>query len=211
MSAREESQGPSSEADTGRDASRASLGGAADTVDAMQAAADGDQYLTFTLGDEEYGVDILRVQEIKGWQTTTPIPNTPHYVKGVINLRGTIVPVVDLRERFGMEVGEYDKFTVVVMVRVLSGGRDRIMGLVVDALSEVYTFQEDQIRPAPEFGTTIRTDFIRGLATADENKMVIVLEVDRLLSDQDLAVADADSHRPPQVEHGLESNGGTEA
>lgn len=170
--------------------SGASLGGAADAVDAMQAAADGDQFLTFTLGEEEYGVDILRVQEIKGWQPTTPIPNTPHYVKGVINLRGTIVPVVDLRERFGMEVGEYDKFTVVVMMRVRSGDRERIMGLVVDALSEVYTFKEEQIRPAPEFGTIVRTDFIRGLATVDESKMVIVLDVDRLLSDEDLAVAD---------------------
>ncbi|MFW6278030.1 MAG: chemotaxis protein CheW [Halorhodospira sp.] len=160
----------------------------------MQAAADGEQYLTFTLGEEEYGVDILRVQEIKGWQTTTPIPNTPHYVKGVINLRGTIVPVIDLRERFGMEAQEYSKFTVVVMVRVVSRGhRERIMGLVVDALSEVYTFQPEQIRPAPEFGATLRTDFIRGLATVDENKMVIVLDVDELLSDQDLAIADDQS------------------
>ncbi|WP_144446201.1 chemotaxis protein CheW [Halorhodospira halophila] len=160
----------------------------------MQAAADGDQYLTFTLGEEEYGVDILRVQEIKGWQRVTPIPNTPHYVKGVINLRGTIVPVIDLRERFGMQAQEYSKFTVVVMVRVVArGGRERIMGLVVDALSEVYTFQSEQIRPAPEFGAALRTNFIRGLATVDENKMVIVLDVDELLSDEDLAIADDQS------------------
>lgn len=178
----------------GDDRKTAALGSGADTVEAMQAAADGEQYLTFTLGEEEYGVDILRVQEIKGWQTTTPIPNTPHYVKGVINLRGTIVPVIDLRERFGMEAQEYSKFTVVVMVRVVSRGhRERIMGLVVDALSEVYTFQPEQIRPAPEFGATLRTDFIRGLATVEENKMVIVLDVDELLSDQDLAIADDQS------------------
>lgn len=168
----------------------AALGSGADTVDAMQAAADGEQYLTFTLGDEEYGVDILRVQEIKGWQKATPIPNTPHYVKGVINLRGTIVPVIDLRERFGMQAQEYSKFTVVVMVKVISGQRDRIIGLVVDALSEVYTFQSEQIRPAPDFGAHIRTDFIRGLATVEDNKMVIVLDVDELLSDEDLAIAD---------------------
>ncbi|MBK1734672.1 chemotaxis protein CheW [Halorhodospira abdelmalekii] len=159
----------------------------------MQATADGEQYLTFTLGDEEYGVDILRVQEIKGWQRATPIPNTPHYVKGVINLRGTIVPVIDLRERFGMAAQEYSKFTVVVMVKVISGVRERIMGLVVDALSEVYTFQTEQIRPAPEFGAHIRTDFIRGLATVDDSKMVIVLDVDELLSDEDLAIADDQS------------------
>lgn len=171
----------------------AALGTGADTVDAMQATADGEQYLTFTLGDEEYGVDILRVQEIKGWQRATPIPNTPHYVKGVINLRGTIVPVIDLRERFGMAAQEYSKFTVVVMVKVISGVRERIMGLVVDALSEVYTFQTEQIRPAPEFGAHIRTDFIRGLATVDDSKMVIVLDVDELLSDEDLAIADDQS------------------
>ncbi|MBK5944476.1 MAG: chemotaxis protein CheW [Halorhodospira halophila] len=175
----------------------------------MQAAADGDQYLTFTLGEEEYGVDILRVQEIKGWQRVTPIPNTPHYVKGVINLRGTIVPVIDLRERFGMSAQEYSKFTVVVMVRVVSaGGRERIMGLVVDALSEVYTFQSEQIRPAPEFGAALRTNFLRGLATVDDNKMVIILDVDELLSDEDLAIADDQSRIAAVVR--ADSEGGTE-
>ncbi|KAA8980762.1 MULTISPECIES: chemotaxis protein CheW [Gammaproteobacteria] len=143
---------------------------------------DGDQYLTFTLGDEEYGVDILRVQEIRAWDTATPIPNTPPYVKGVINMRGTIVPVVDLRERFGMETLEYTQFTVVVLVKVIHGNRERIMGLIVDALSEVYGINEDQLRPPPEFGTVIRTDFIRGLATM-EDKMVIVLDVDSLLGE----------------------------
>jgi len=143
---------------------------------------DGDQYLTFTLGDEEYGVDILRVQEIRAWDTATPIPNTPPYVKGVINMRGTIVPVVDLRERFGMETLEHTQFTVVVLVKVIHGNRERIMGLIVDALSEVYGINEDQLRPPPEFGTVIRTDFIRGLATM-EDKMVIVLDVDSLLGE----------------------------
>lgn len=169
------------------------LGTGADSVDAMQAAAEGEQFLTFFLAEEEYGVDILRVQEIKGWERATPIPNTPHYVKGVINLRGTIVPVIDLRERFGMEAQEYSKFTVVVMVRVMAEGKERIIGLVVDALSEVYTFQSEQIRPAPEMGTTLRTDYLRGLASVDDERMVIILEVDRLLSEQDLAVADTDS------------------
>ena len=178
------------EANAAQQTTASAMGGGAESLDAMQAAAEGDQYLTFTLGDEEFGVDILRVQEIKGWEGATPIPNTPHYVKGVINLRGTIVPVIDMRERFGMATLEYSQFTVVVMVRVLAGNKERIMGLIVDALSEVYTFQPDQIRPAPEFGTTIRTDFIRGLATVDDTRMVIVLEVDELLSDADLAVAD---------------------
>mgnify|MGYP006423019873 CR=1 FL=1 len=143
---------------------------------------EGDQYLTFNLGDEEYGVDILRVQEIRAWDTVTPLPNTPPYVKGVINMRGTIVPVIDLRERFGMEMLQYTQFTVVVLVRVLSGDRERIMGLIVDALSEVYGITEDQLRPPPDFGTVIRTDFIQGLATM-EDKMVIILDVDRLLGE----------------------------
>jgi len=148
---------------------------------------EGDQYLTFTLGDEEYGVDILRVQEIKGWSGATPIPNTPDYVKGVINMRGTIVPVIDLRERFGMPSREYTQFTVVVLVRVLGpGDKERIMGLVVDALSEVYGIPEDELRPPPEFGSIIRTDFIRGLAQVDE-KMIIVLDADRLLAEEELA------------------------
>lgn len=144
---------------------------------------EGDQYLTFTLGDEEYGVDILRVQEIRGWDTATPIPNTPPYVKGVINMRGTIVPVIDLRERFGMAHKEYTQFTVVVLVRVLGNDQERIMGLIVDALSEVYGITEDQLRPPPEFGSAYQTDFIRGLASMEE-KMVIILDVDRLLSEE---------------------------
>ena len=152
---------------------------------------DGDQYLTFTLGDEEYGVDILRVQEIRAWDTATPIPNTPPYVKGVIIMRGTIVPVVDLRERFGMETLEYTQFTVVVLVKVIHGDRERIMGLIVDALSEVYGINEDQLRPPPEFGTVIRTDFIRGLATM-EDKMVIVLDVDSLLGEDTGVGGDSD-------------------
>lgn len=152
---------------------------------------EGDQYLTFTLGDEEYGVDILRVQEIKGWDGATPIPNTPDYVKGVINMRGTIVPVIDLRERFGMPSRAYTQFTVVVLVRVLGPGeKERIMGLVVDALSEVYGISEDQLRPPPEFGSILRTDFIRGLAPVDE-KMIIVLDVDRLLAEEELETAEA--------------------
>ena len=143
---------------------------------------EGDQYLTFTLGDEEYGVDILRVQEIRGWDKATPIPNTPAYVKGVINMRGTIVPVIDLRERFGMDTLEYTQFTVVVLVKVVTGDKERIMGLIVDALSEVYGITEDRISPPPEFGTAIRTDFIHGLATMEE-KMVIILDVDQLLAE----------------------------
>jgi purine-binding chemotaxis protein CheW len=147
-----------------------------------------NKYLTFVLADEEYAVDILRVQEIKGWTKVTPIPNTPHYICGVINLRGTIVPIADLRLRFSLEKLEYGAMTVVVVLRVVDPEtkKDRIMGIVVDAVSDVYDVAEDAIKPPPDFGSVISIEFIRGLATVDE-KMVIVLEIDKLLNSQELA------------------------
>ena len=148
-----------------------------------------DQFLTFTLADEEYGVDILRVQEIKGWDSVTGIPNTPDYILGVINLRGTIVPVVDMRLRFGLPPMEYGPMTVVIVLRIESGNRTRIMGIVVDAVSDVYNIPEAGIKPAPDFGGTVESEFITGLAGV-EDKMVIVLDVDRLLNSRELAVMD---------------------
>ena len=148
-----------------------------------------DQYLTFILAGEEYGVDILRVQEIKGWDRATPIPNTPDYVRGVINLRGTIVPIIDLRSRFGMSSIEYGPTTVVIVLKVISEERDRIMGVVVDAVSEVYNVQEEAMRAPPDFGGAVSVDFVRGLATVDE-KMIIVLDIDRLLNTGELAAVE---------------------
>ena len=143
--------------------------------------ADGDQYLTFMLDGEEYGVDILRVQEIKGWDSVTPIPNTPQYIKGVINLRGTIVPIFDLRERFGLEPVPYGATTVVIVLKVKNEATTRTMGIVVDAVSEVYNINEDELKESPDFGAAISTDFVQGLATIDE-KMIIVLDIDDLLN-----------------------------
>ncbi|HEC20231.1 MAG TPA: chemotaxis protein CheW [Gammaproteobacteria bacterium] len=150
--------------------------------------SDGDQFLTFMLAGEEYGVDILRVQEIKGWDSVTPIPNTPDYIRGVINLRGTIVPIIDLRRRFGLEAVEYSPVTVVIVLRVEDPetGNSRVMGLVVDAVSDVYNVPEDAIKPAPDFGSIVDVDFVKGLAALDE-VMVIVLDVDRLLNANELA------------------------
>jgi purine-binding chemotaxis protein CheW len=147
-----------------------------------EAETDTSQYLTFMLSGEEYGVDILRVQEIKGWDSATKIPNTPSFVKGVINLRGTIVPVIDLRERFNLECREYGPTTVVIVLKVIGGSGDRIMGVVVDAVSDVYNVRNDSVRPAPEISGVIDTDFVRGLATVDE-KMVIVLDIDHLITE----------------------------
>ena len=149
---------------------------------------EGEQFLTFILANEEYGVDILRVQEIRGWDTVTEIPNTPAYIKGVINLRGTIVPIVDLRNRFGLEDIEYGPMTVVVVLKVISNDRDRVMGVVVDAVSDTYTIPRDDIKEAPDFGGAISIEYVQGLATIDE-KMLILLDIDHLLNSGDLDIA----------------------
>ena len=147
----------------------------------MDISADMDQYLTFILADEEYGVDILRVQEIKGWDTVTPIPNTPEFIKGVINLRGTIVPIVDLRQRFGLEKTEYGKLTVVIVLKVISENSERVMGIIVDAVSDVYNVAEDEMKPPPDFGSVVSIEYVKGLATVAD-KMVIALDIDHLLT-----------------------------
>jgi purine-binding chemotaxis protein CheW len=149
----------------------------------------GNQFLTFLLAGEEYGVDILRVQEIKGWNSVTPIPNTPDYIRGVINLRGTIVPIIDLRRRFSLEPIEYGPMTVVIVLKVLRGEKSRVMGVVVDAVSDVYNVNKESLKPAPDFGTVVNVDFVQGLATVNEN-MMIILDIDKLLNSDELAVVD---------------------
>ena len=140
------------------------------------------QFLTFILAQEEYGVEILRVQEIRGWSKVTPLPNSPEHLKGVINLRGTIVPIIDLRERFYMESLDYGSTTVVIVVRIEAGDKERIMGLVVDAVSEVYTLSNDQCQAPPEFGGKLEDRFVKALASVEE-KMIILLDVDAFLTD----------------------------
>lgn len=152
-----------------------------DSVDLIEQKEDAsEQYLTFLLGDEEYGVEILRVQEIKGWDRVTSIPNSPHYLCGVLNLRGTIVPVVDLRLRFGMPPLAYTPTTVVVVLKV-DGITQRTVGIVVDGVSDAHNVLPEEIKPAPDFGNSINTDFITGLVSIDDN-MMMILNIDRLLS-----------------------------
>jgi len=148
-----------------------------------------NQYLTFILSDEEYGVDILRVQEIRGWESVTTVPNAPDYIKGVINIRGTIVPIVDLRMRFGMEQLEYGPITVVIVLKVIGENRERVMGIVVDTVSDTYDVPEDSIKPAPDFGEKIEVNFVKGLATINE-KMLILLDIDQLLNSGELNILD---------------------
>jgi len=136
-----------------------------------------EQYLTFKLGELDYGLPIVKVQEIKGWSRVTPLPNTPHYIRGVLNLRGTIVPVIDLRLRFGLEEVEYDQFTVIVVVNI--GGR--FAGFVVDAVSDVINVGEDSRCVAPDFEGHVNRQFIAGLAQI-EKKLLVLLDVDKLVN-----------------------------
>ncbi len=148
-----------------------------------------DQYLTFFLGHEEYGLDILQVQEIKGWGEVTKIPNTPHYMLGIINLRGAIVPIIDLRIRFGLDLVEYTPTTVVIVAKVTSPDKNRIIGIVVDAVAEVYDLTEENLKPPPDFGCNIDMDYVTGLASIDE-KIIIMLDVNKLIFEEFFAVID---------------------
>ncbi|EGG99763.1 Positive regulator of CheA protein activity (CheW) [gamma proteobacterium IMCC2047] len=139
------------------------------------------QFLTFILNGEEYGVDILKVQGIQGWSKVTPIPNTPDFMLGVINLRGAVVPIVDLRKRFQLDQVDYGPTTVVIVVKVKGDEGERVVGMVVDAVSEVYNVNERDIKPSPNFSGSISTEYIRGLSMI-ENKMVILLEIDSLIN-----------------------------
>jgi purine-binding chemotaxis protein CheW len=145
------------------------------------AEVEGREFLTFRLGAEEYGIEILKVQEIRGWEIPTAIAGTPEFIKGVINLRGTIVPIVDLRLKFSLTKANYDEFTVVIILSFAH----RVVGVVVDAVSDVITLTPQQIRPAPEFGATVDTRFITGLGTVEE-RMLILADIERLMTSREM-------------------------
>lgn len=139
--------------------------------------------LAFRLGEEEYGVDILKVQEIRGHDPVTRIANAPGYIKGVVNLRGIIVPIVDLRQRFRLGVREDDQLTIVIVLNIAN----HIIGMLVDSVSDVIRLGADDIRPAPQMRTSFDTDFLLGLGTVDE-RMLILLDIERLLSSEELGL-----------------------
>jgi purine-binding chemotaxis protein CheW len=146
------------------------------------------EYLTFVLNGEEYGVDILCVQEIRVWSSVTELPNKPNYIKGVINLRGIIIPIIDLRQRFGQEPLEYNEQTVTIILRSQNSQNSQKMmavGIVVDAVSEVYKFDRKSIRTPPAFGNNIDRCFLQGLATI-EDKLIILLDSNSLLDQNEL-------------------------
>lgn len=141
---------------------------------------DSVQFLSFTLGQEEYGVDILRVQEIRSWEPVSRIPNVPAFEKGVVNLRGAIVPIIDLRERFNLGHSHYTPLTVVVVLQAQIGEKIRVMGVVVDTVSDVIDVDKKMIQSSPNFGTKVSTEFINGLVSVNQ-RMVMLLDIDKLL------------------------------
>ena len=142
------------------------------------------EFLSFTMGHEEYGLDIIKVQEIRGYEAVTRLANTPDYFKGVMNLRGVIVPVIDMRIKLGLGSPTYDQFTIVIVLSI----RGQVVGMVVDSVSDVTTLTNDQIRPPPQMGGAINTDYLIGLGTIDE-RMLILVDIDRLMSSEDMGMA----------------------
>jgi len=141
------------------------------------------EFLAFKLGREEYGIDILKVQEIRGYEAVTRIANAPEFIKGLINLRGIIVPIVDMRIKFNLGEPAYDQFTVVIILNI-SG---KTVGMVVDSVSDVTSLLPEQIKPAPEMGTALDTDYLIGLGTLDE-RMLILVDIDKLMSSADMGL-----------------------
>jgi purine-binding chemotaxis protein CheW len=146
----------------------------------------GRELLTFTLGKEEYGIDILKVQEIRGYDAVTAIVNTPEFIKGVINLRGIIVPIIDMRIKFGLGNVTYNQLTVVIILNVAN----RVVGIVVDGVSDVITLSSDQLKPAPEFSTTLNTQYLTGLGTVDD-RMIILIDIEKLMTSREMELVEA--------------------
>ncbi|MDB5990385.1 MAG: cheW4 [Herbaspirillum sp.] len=141
------------------------------------------EVLAFTLGQEEYGLSILKVQEIRGYDSVTRIANAPDFIKGVVNLRGIIVPIIDMRIKFNLGVPTYDQFTVVIILNIA----DRVVGMVVDSVSDVITLKPEEIKPAPEMGIALNTDYLIGIGAIDE-RMLILVDIERLMSSTELGL-----------------------
>jgi purine-binding chemotaxis protein CheW len=150
------------------------------------AAGASRELLTFTLGREEYGIDILKVQEIRGYDAVTSIANAPEFIKGVVNLRGIIVPIVDMRIKFKLGSVSYDETTVVIILNVAN----RVVGMVVDGVSDVLTLQADQIKPPPEFGASLDTRYLQGLGTVGE-RMLILVDIEKLITSREMELVEA--------------------
>ncbi|MES3014535.1 MAG: chemotaxis protein CheW [Pseudomonadota bacterium] len=155
------------------------------TRDTARANLPTREFLSFKLGAEEYGIDILKVQEIRGYEKPTRMAGVPDFIKGVVNLRGIIVPIIDMRIKFQLATVDYNEFTVVIILNV-SG---RVMGIVVDGVSDVTTLNPDQIKPAPDFSSSFDTGYVIGLGTLDE-RMLILVDIERLMSGDEMGLTD---------------------
>jgi purine-binding chemotaxis protein CheW len=147
------------------------------------AATAGREILAFRLGDEEYGIDIQKVQELRGYDAVTRIANAPDFIKGVVNLRGSIVPIIDMRIKLNLGEPTYDQFTVVVILNVSS----RVIGMVVDSVSDVITLDPNQIKPAPEMGAVLDTDYLTGMGAIDD-RMLILIDIDKLMASSEIGL-----------------------
>ena len=145
----------------------------------------GQEYLVFTLGEEEYGLEILKVQEIRGYDRVTRIANTPDFILGVTNLRGVIVPIVDLRVKFDLAVAEFNANTVIIILNFA----DRVVGVIVDGVSDVISLNTSQIRVAPDFSVTLSTEYLLGLGTIDE-RMLILVDIEKLLNSEEMELVE---------------------
>lgn len=143
------------------------------------------EFLVFLLGSEEYAIDVLKVQEIRNYENITQIASTPSFIKGVTNLRGVIVPIIDLRIKFHFDKVEYDDQTVVIVVNV----GERVIGIVVDGVTDVMTLTPDQIKPAPKFGVTLSSDYLSGLGSLDD-RMLVLMDIDKLLTNEEMALVE---------------------
>ncbi len=160
-------------------------------------ASDGavSQFLTFTLGAEHYAVDILRVQEIRGWHQVTRVPNAPTHMLGVLNLRGTIVPIIDMRMRFRLDKIEYTSVTVIIVLAVQTATGRQVFGIVVDSVSDVLDVKASDVKAKPDFGAAVNTDFIHGLATVGE-QMIMLLDIDKLMTVEEITALAGAGARP---------------
>ena len=173
----------------------------------------GGKFLTFLMAKEKYGLEILKVREIIGIMDVTPVPTTPAFVRGVINLRGKVIPVVDLRLKFGMQAKEDTQRTCIIVVHLARAAQEMIMGIIVDEVSEVLDIDQDQIEPHPSFGADIRTDFILGMGKVNE-RVVTMLDIDRVLSEREIVLVEDSvektghpTDKSPKVKNPLEKEG----
>jgi purine-binding chemotaxis protein CheW len=155
---------------------------------------EGGKFLTFLMANEKYGLEILKVREIIGMMDVTSIPTTPAFVRGVINLRGKVIPVIDLRLKFGLEAKEDTQRTCIIVVHIAYPGQEMIMGIIVDEVSDVLDIERNQIEPPPSFGANIRTDFILGMGKVDQ-KVMTMLDIDRVLSEQEIALVESSAEK----------------